>query len=79
MSIMLADKGKAIFFGLTLVCCTTLVGIGKMSSDVIQGVIFTLLGYTAGNGVNALAKRAPSPMLIPRDQMLPEPKPQEFP
>jgi hypothetical protein len=70
---MLADKGKAIFFALTLICCTTLVALDKMSSDVIQGVIFTLLGYTAGNGVNALTKRAPSPMLIPASQALPEP------
>jgi hypothetical protein len=76
---LLADKGKAIFFALTLICITVLVALSKMSTDAAIPVITMLIGYTAGNGVNALTKRAPSPMLIPKEMALPLPETPEFP
>lgn len=59
------DYGKMIMQGLLLGAVVALAIVGKISADVVQGVIFAMVGYLFGNGVNAVRKTPPSPMLAP--------------
>lgn len=63
---MLHDYGKAITLFTIAVGLIVLMAIGKLNTDTGIPVLVGLVGYLTGNGVNAVRKNAPSPVLVAR-------------
>lgn len=61
---MLHDYGKAINIGIIAVAMFVLMLVGKVDQAVGVPVLVGLAGYLTGNGVNAVRKNAPSPVLV---------------
>lgn len=62
----LNDYGKLIVLVVILVGVTALAAVNVVGSDACVAVYAAVLGYVTGNGVNAVRKEPPSPMLVPR-------------
>lgn len=60
------DIGKLAGLLLIAAMAGGLLGTGRMSEGVAAGIIGGVVGYLTGNGVNAVRRNAPSPVLVPR-------------
>lgn len=63
MKIRLSDWGKLLVMLSVIVSVTTLALADKVSGDVAIPVTIAVLGYVAGNGVTAIRKKPPSPVV----------------
>lgn len=59
------DYGKMIMQVLVLIAVTVLAVTHTVTGDFVQVIIGAMVGYLFGNGVNAVRKTPPSPMLAP--------------
>ena len=57
------DWGKLTTLALIITSTTTLCLAGKVSGEVVIGVMLLVTGYTAGNGVQARRRQSPQPLI----------------
>lgn len=58
------DLGKSALLGLVVVGLVILVAVGRATLDDVMPIFTMVVGYLVGNGVNAIRKNAPSPVLV---------------
>lgn len=62
---MISDVGKMVWqFGL-LLGLLLLVLSNRATWDDVEPLFYAMGGYTVGNGVNAIRKKAPSSVIVP--------------
>jgi len=64
------DWGKLVTFTASIIAVTVLAALGRLDGVVAVGVIFTVVGYTAGNGKLAVAGKPTQPMIRPSTEAL---------
>lgn len=61
--VKLSDYGKLIVIVVILVAMSVLAAVGRVSADSAVALYLVVLGYVTGNGVLAVRKKPPSPMV----------------
>lgn len=60
---VIADYGKLGLIALIVVCVTTLAAVDVLDGAAVDRTLTVIVGYLLGNGVNAMRKNAPVPVL----------------
>lgn len=60
------DLGKSLLLAIVVVGLVAMVMTGRATLDEIMPILTLIVGYLVGNGVNAVRRNAPSPVLVPR-------------
>lgn len=60
------DLGKSLLLAIVVVGLVATVLTGRATLDEIMPILTLVVGYLVGNGVNAVRRNAPSPVLVAR-------------
>ena len=61
------DIGKMALLALVAIIAGAGLATGKLTETAAVGVLGTIVGYLTGNGVNAVRRNAPSPVIVARE------------
>lgn len=65
--IRLSDYGKLLVMLAVIVSVTVLALADKVSGNTAAAAVIGVLGYVAGNGVTALRRQPPSPVVVNKE------------
>jgi hypothetical protein len=60
------NLAKIGLLGLSMILLAVLVGVGELEADQTLPLFTLVIGYAAGNGVNAYRGQSSAPLFVPK-------------